>query len=399
MKKVLIVIHDMKIGGAQKSLLSFLQCFTASEYRRDYAVDLLVLQPKGEFLSQIPEAVSIVQPGNALRWMGSALKPDLIRRHFSLRGALGEACWIIRKGLQLFPKGLNTEQKLWACWHKLLPDQPGEYDVAVSYLDGVTNYYIMNKVKAAKKVLWYHSDYQKQGYAPWFDRRAMEECSRIITISDTCRDCLLREFPQLNEKIEVVENITSAQQLKRWSLRGECPEYTGAQGVKLLTVGRLHPQKGIDIAIEAARVLRERDVDFRWLVAGDGAQRESLQQLIDRYQLNGHFILMGSRSNPYAYMRGCDILVQPSRVEGKSIVLDEAKILCKPIVATNYTTVGDTVEHGVTGWITEMNGEALAEGILRVARDHELRKRLTDHLLSLPKGNDAELKRYIDFML
>ena len=146
-------------------------------------------------------------------------------------------------------------------------------------------------------------------------------------------------------------------------------------------------------------MLRERDVDFRWLVAGDGAQRESLQQLIDRYQLNGHFILMGSRSNPYAYMRGCDILVQPSRVEGKSIVLDEAKILCKPIVATNYTTVGDTVEHGVTGWITEMNGEALAEGILRVARDHELRKRLTDHLLSLPKGNDAELKRYIDFML
>jgi len=334
-----------------------------------------------------------------LRWMGSALKPDLILKHPSLRGMIGELGWIIRKKLRLFPKGLNTEQKLWACWHRLLPEQSGEYDVAVSYLDGVTNYYIMDKVRAAKKVLWYHSDYQKQGYAPWFDRRTLEDCSRIITISDTCRDCLLREFPQLKDKIDVVENITSAEQLRCWSLQGECPEYDGAQGVKLLTVGRLHPQKGIDIAIEAARVLKEKGFAFRWLVAGDGAQRESLQQLIDRYQLNDQFILMGARSNPYAYMRGCDILVQPSRVEGKSIVLDEAKILCKPIVSTNYTTVGDAIEHGVTGWITEMNGEALAEGVIRMAQDHQLREKLIDHLQSLPKGNDAELKRYIDFML
>ena len=389
----------MKIGGAQKSLLSFLQCFAASEYRRDYAVDLLVLQPEGEFLSQIPGTVRLVQPGNVLRWMGSALKPDLILKHPSLRGMIGELGWIIRKKLRLFPKGLNTEQKLWACWHRLLPEQSGEYDVAVSYLDGVTNYYIMDKVRAAKKVLWYHSDYQKQGYAPWFDRRTLEDCSRIITISDTCRDCLLHEFPQLKDKIDMVENITSAEQLRRWSLQGECPEYDGAQGVKLLTVGRLHPQKGIDIAIEAARVLKKKGFAFRWLVAGDGAQRESLQQLIDRYQLNDQFILMGARSNPYAYMRGCDILVQPSRVEGKSIVLDEAKILCKPIVSTNYTTVGDAIEHGVTGWITEMNGEALAEGIIRMAQDHQLRAGLMTHLQSLPKGNDAELKRYIDFML
>ena len=106
-----------------------------------------------------------MQPGNVLRWMGSALKPDLILKHPSLRGMIGELGWIIRKKLRLFPKGLNTEQKLWACWHRLLPEQSGEYDVAVSYLDGVTNYYIMDKVRAAKKVLWYHSDYQKQGYA------------------------------------------------------------------------------------------------------------------------------------------------------------------------------------------------------------------------------------------
>ena len=169
--------------------------------------------------------------------------------------------------------------------------------------------------------------------------------------------------------------------------------------MKLLTVGRLHPQKGIDLAVEAARILREKGVEFLWLVAGDGSERPKLQRKIDQYGLGDYFRLIGSRSNPYAYMRACDILVQPSRVEGKSIVLDEAKILCKPIVSTSYTTVGDAIEHGVTGWITEMNGEALAEGIARMIRDHELRSSLSAQLQHLPKGNDAELKRYVQLML
>ena len=73
MKKILIVIHDMRIGGAQKSLLSFLECLEGHENRRDYEIHLLPLNPKGEFLAQMPERVILEEPGWVLRGMSMPL--------------------------------------------------------------------------------------------------------------------------------------------------------------------------------------------------------------------------------------------------------------------------------------------------------------------------------------
>ena len=98
-------------------------------------------------------------------------------------------------------------------------------------------------------------------------------------------------------------------------------------------------------------------------------------------------------------MSKCDILVQPSRIEGKSIVLDEAKLLCKPIVVTNYPTVGDSVRHGESGWVVDMTGEAIAGGVLRMWEDEQLRDRIVRKLESQPKGNEALVQRYMDTMM
>ena len=57
-----------------------------------------------------------------------------------------------------------------------------------------------------------------------------------------------------------------------------------------------------------------------------------------------YITFLGLRANPYPYIRSCDLLVQPSRWEGKSVVLDEAKILAKPILATNYSTIKDQLK-------------------------------------------------------
>ncbi len=398
MKKILIVIHDMRIGGAQKSLLSFLQCLEAHESRTAYELHLLLLNPVGEFLAQLPESVILEEPGRALRWMGMHLSPTLVLKHFSLRGLIGEGLWMLRKALQRFPKGLNATQKLWHSWKRLIPERDGDYDVAIAYIDGVSSYYTMDKVFAKKKVLWLHSDYQKQGYEPGFDRLYYECCHGIITVSEECRETLRRAHPEQAEKMQVLENISSSAMVGLRSREGSCPEFAAAKGLKLLTVGRLHEQKGIDIAVEAAKCLRDAGADFLWLAVGEGSERPKLDALIARYGLENHFKLVGARENPYIYMRECDILVQPSRIEGRSIVLDEAKMLEKPIVVTNYPTVGDAVEHGVTGWVTDMTGPAIAEGILRLQGDAELREAIVKRLAVLPKGNEAVVAEYIKTM-
>ena len=398
MKKVLILIHDMQIGGAQKSLTSFCRCLADSTAGRNYEVHLMPISPKGEFLSQIPGQVQIIEPPAELRWLGSPFSGKLLKKHFSLRAVWGQALWMLRKMLKLFPAKLNLQQALWTCWKPFVPNLQESYDIAVSYMDGVPNYFVMDKVQAKKKVLWIHSEYQKQGYCADYDRLYFEKCHKIITISDNCRNCILKAFPHLGDKTHILENITSGEDVVGKSLAYNPEEFCNTQGLKLLSVGRLNPQKGFDIAIEAARLLRDGGLSFRWLVLGEGAERQSLQEAIVRYDLGSHFRLVGARENPYVYMRQCDILVQPSRVEGKSIVLDEAKILCKPIVATNYTTVKDSIDHGHTGWVVDMTPEGIAAGIRLLWEKPELREQLCEQLAALPKGNQKELQKYIEIM-
>ena len=93
---------------------------------------------------------------------------------------------------------------------------------------------------------------------------------------------------------------------------------------------------------------------------------DMFREQIKKERLNDSVKLIGIRKNPYPYIRYADVFVQPSRYEGKSIVLDEAKILCKPIVVTNYTTVVDSITDGVNGRIVQFDPNAIANGILEL---------------------------------
>ncbi len=399
MKDVLIVINNMKIGGAQKSLLSFLQIFVRSEYFQNYRIHLMVIDPDGNYMRQIPDGIVLVDAPRELRWMGSKLSVSLIRKCFSWRAFFGEIGWIVRSFLNCFPKAWNTEQKLWHHWRKWIPDLEESYDFAISYMDGPPNYWLMDKVQGKKKTLWMHSEYQKQAYSSAYDLSYYSHCDTIVTISEKCRACIAEAFPSLGEKIVVLENMTDSAAVLEKSNEAAAIEFDDCKVMKILSVGRLNKQKGFDLAIDAAKQLCERGETFLWLVVGEGSEREVLQQQIDRNGLTDCFRLVGARDNPYVYIKTCDILVQPSRNEGKSIVLDEAKLLCKPIVATNYTTVNDSLEHGKSGWIVEMTPDALCEGIAHLIHDAELRQTLSHYLEVQFAGNEQQLERYIEVML
>jgi glycosyltransferase involved in cell wall biosynthesis len=109
--------------------------------------------------------------------------------------------------------------------------------------------------------------------------------------------------------------------------------------------------------------------------------------------------MIGVRENPYIYIRACDVFVQTSRYEGKSIVLDEAKIFDKPIVVTNYPTVYDSIENDKNGIIVPMDGKQIADGIGRIWSDNALRYKLCDELKRSNIGNEKELEKYINVML
>lgn len=153
--------------------------------------------------------------------------------------------------------------------------------------------------------------------------------------------------------------------LERW--RGAEPVSipgVGDDDKVCLTVARLHPQKGLTDLIEAAQILR--DPSIRFVVAGDGPQRNELTEAIDRAGLGERFVLLGARSDIPGLLARADLFVLPSRFEGLPSAAIEAMAAGKPIVATSVAGMPELVENGVNGWLVPTaSPEELAEALKR----------------------------------
>ncbi len=397
-KSVLIVIDMMELGGAQKSLISFLKSLEVSGLSARYEVDVIVGRPKGLFMSQFPSFVHVLPSPPELVWLGTPRGDELLSKHPSIRGHVGKLRWMITNKQRTLHRGLNEEQRMWVNWKMLVPALPKRYDAAISYMNGFPGYYVIDKVNAKRKILWIHNEYQKLGYDADFDRPYYAACDRVVTISDACVESFTHVFPEFADKTILLRNITLASDVLSKGARREAPEFEGTSALRILSVGRLAAQKQFDLAAQTAAALKARGVNALWLIVGDGPDRARLQAQIDESGLRESMKLIGQKANPYAYMARCDVFVQTSRFEGKSIVLDEAKLFGKPIVVTDYPTASDAIQDGRNGLICPMNAQKLADAIVRLAGDGALRERFAGELAGETDGDD-ELRKYVDAML
>ena len=216
-----------------------------------------------------------------------------------------------------------------------------------------------------------------------------------MTVSQSCLDSLNDAFPSLRSKFTVLENITSVDFVRRLSCEGVLDSRTEGK-LNLLTVGRFQHQKGYDILVDAARLLRDAGVDFVWRCIGDGELRNGIKSEINQLGLDEKVLLLGERENPYPYIKECDFVVQTSRYEGKSIVLDEARALCRPVVVTNYATAHDSVVDGETGVVCEMNGRSVADGIVALWRNPGLCAHIVKRLSAEGDVIGSPLREYLE---
>ncbi len=373
-------------GGAEKSLVNLLNELDSEQYE----VDLLLLKKKGIFLDQVPEWVNILEIPEGIKLMYS---PELVKGKYLTKAKRLMANAVIKTTIKrdcyaramrwkhLYSKEINVIDK--------------HYDVAVAYITGELLYLLCEKTNADRKVLWVHNDYNAEGQPREFDMPYMDKVDAIVSISEQCVNVLKDVFPMYTDKIYEIHNITSSKVIEKQSNVFFPEEYKRGQNT-LVSVGRLAKQKGFDIAIQAASIMKKKGIDFSWNVIGTGALEEKLGKMIEEYDVADVFHLIGARQNPYPYIKNADILVQPSRYEGKSVVLDEAKILAKPIVVTDYPTVRDQIVDNEEGIIVEMTPEGIAEGIIAVLNDTNKREKIIDHLRLHEYGNQDEISKYYD---
>lgn len=280
--------------------------------------------------------------------------------------------------------------------HKI-ENLPKKYDVALAYTSGEIMFFVKDKVDAAKKYVWVHNDYRTGLHPKEYDKPYFREMDGIVSISKQCVDILKEEFPEFSDKIYYIENITSSKVIKK---RADefCPKEFSHDTVNILSVGRLMNQKGFDMAISAAAILKRAGFNFKWYIIGNGVLQKKLEQQIHQEHVEDCLILLGPKGNPYPYIKNCTIFAQTSRWEGKSVVLDEAKILGRPILATSYPTVFDEVNDGKEGIIVPMNPEGIAEGLKKLISDEQLRNTLSKFLQDHEYGNQEEVEKYVQLI-
>ncbi|MEH7112583.1 glycosyltransferase [Neobacillus niacini] len=385
-KKILFVIPDLGGNGASKSLINLLSILDKERFE----IDLLVFNCKGLFADMVPEGVNMVE-------VPSPLKEYWYQIHFALGELMKRKmfylvyCRLKWKLMEIFKyKPAIVSQKNYLNIESYIPFLEGHYYAAIGYLDFAPTYFIVDKVKADLKIGWNHNDYSK--LAPDFsiERKYLEKLDYLITVSEGCKSELERSYNDLSEKIKVIENINSPLIISRMAENEHVFE-DNYNGLRIVTIGRLVEQKGIDLAIFTCKKLIESGYNIRWYIIGEGSDRPKLEGMIEKHRLHKNFFLVGEVRNPYPFIDGCDIYVQPSRYEGKSIAVEEVKIFNKPMVLTDHPGFYEQITNEINGLIVSMDVNGIYTGIKRMIDDSILRSKFTSNLKSQKHGNEEEV--------
>lgn len=400
--KLLAVGIIMNCAGTEKAFLSFLSAID----REKYDVTLLLAKNEGLLMELIPSWVNV-------RFMEKYGDMFLLSGKNSTKTLFD--CFVKENPLTLFEifpyflrilfskgkKRSTIATKMWIHFMKKMPKIEEEYDAALAFWGDRTMFYVCDMVRAKKKIAWLHFNY----YYPHRDNgiygHYFDACDKILAVSEAIRNSILAELPEMADKCVTMENTVNPEQIRQMALTGDTFPDTDYTGKRVLTMGRIDDVKGYDLVVPVLKRLREDNIDVRWYVLGDGdgEYRDYLLKLLDEYGVSDMMIFLGTTPVPYAYLNDCHIYAQPSRSEGMPVAVEEAKILHKPILISNYPAAKEQLGgDGSLGVICEANSDSIYEAVKRMLTDGSLCDSLTEKLSKCKFGNADEIKKF-DLMM
>lgn len=399
MKKMLFVINTMGRGGAETALLELLR----SMQKRDVELSLYVLTGQGELIEQLPEGVILKNKNyknvSVLSDEGKKiLLKTSLKNLFKRANCIRLFTYIVKNLFHMIKKKkIMFDKLLWRCFSDAAERFDEEYDMAIAYIEGGSTYYVLDHVKAKKKVAFFHTNYEQAGYTRSLDKDCYLKYDKIFPISEAGKNVFLKYYPECTEKTEVFNNLINVERIRTLALAkgGFTDDF---KGYRILTIGRLVPLKEFGKSIEALALLKQKGVDARWYILGDGELRGELEALICEKGLKEDFFLLGVTDNPYPYLKQADIYVHASRFEGKSIAIQEAQVLQCPILVSNCEGNREQVEHGADGLICELTPEDICEGIMQLINDWEKAKSYGVLASHRHTGTDKEIDKILSLM-
>lgn len=395
-KSMLIVSHALELGGAERSLIGLLDALEPEVWD----IDLFLLRHEGELMSEIPEYVNLLPVIPSYTVLARPMKDTLKEGHLLLTcarvaGKLAAKRYMKRHDHKDSMVPLEYSHK-YTCplMPRIHPEK--KYDLAVSFL--TPHYFVAKKTRAKKKIAWIHTDYSRVQVNTASEMMMWDAYDHIVSISDAVTDGFVKAFPGLKEKIVVIENILPRRLIRRQA-EETCPDMvrSGSERI-LLSIGRFCHAKNFDQVPFICKRIVESGLDVKWYLIGFGGDEALIRRSIVEAGMEERVIILGKKSNPYPYIRACDLYVQPSRYEGNCVCVHEAQMLGKPVVITRYATSASQLEEGVDGVIVPMDNEGCAEGIAALLRDPQRMTALANGCRQRDYSNAFEAKKLLTLM-
>lgn len=344
----------MGIGGVERALLGLLHSIDYSSYD----VTLKLTQKRGELLSAIPAQVKVSEITSIKNNWAVFNKPLLPQ----IRPLLGRNLLTGLRFLTDFIKYQITGH-YHSLFRHVLEKETDEYDLAISYAgpSSLLDYYVANCVSARKKVAWVHFDVDKCGINRRSEQLLYRKFDKLFVVSDEGKRKFDLMFPTESCKSEIFHNIIDSKEIRRLS-ESETPDFKH-DCINIVTVGRISREKGQALAVKALALLVQKGYTVNWTFVGGGNYETDIRKIADRLNVKHLINITGPVKNPYPYMKGCDIYVQPSEHEGFCITLAEAKLFGMPIVATDFTGAKEQLANYPNSFVVAHTAEVIADTI------------------------------------
>ncbi len=375
-KQLLFVINHLTIGGIQKTLISALK---AIDYDK-YDVTVYLRKNRKDLLPLIDKRATVIINNDTNKYYRKprAIWLQMLIEIYKLTGRKQNA----EKAKKDLSELINSYCMKYE--HKTFFSDK-KFDTAIAYANGYPAYFVADYINADEKIIFFHTSTND---LPEVHKKFISKFNKAAAVHDGLTELISEWYLCLEGKISIVENFVDADSLKKQA--SEKSIATLDNKTVLCSCGRFAPVKGFDLAVESARILKEKGIEFLWYFVGDGPERNNLEKKIAEYGLENNIIITGMQKNPYPYMATCNIYVQPSYEEAWGLTIAEAHRLNKSVITTATVGGKKLVEDNKNGLICEIKPEAIAKSIIALINDKEKLDEIINNLKSTDYSHEFE---------
>ena len=333
MKKLLFGITGLTLGGAERVLVD-----VVNELSEKYEITIFTLYGKGEFEKELSDKIKLI---NMI---------DKSYNELSKIEKLKVSISLIFNKKRIYKKYIDKG-----------------YDTEIAFLEGPITRLFSFKNSNVKKIAWVHNDIGqvfgrdlKAKIKTKLDKKCYSQYNDVVFVSNDNKEHF-EDIYKINNNKTVIPNYISIKRVLEKSKEPFGDVFENDE-INFLTVARLTEQKALDRLIKVHSKLIEDRYKHKFYVIGDGPEREKLKSLIESYNVQKSFILLGKKENPYPYMKKCDIFALMSLYEGLPMTILESKILDKPILITD-TAAREAVQDYYKSYIAENSEQGIYDGI------------------------------------